>query len=155
MVSKELNVFWLGVAGASMVAVLPDMLGFQLAARSLHAGKIWLNSSPVRAAMAAAMTTPCKRRFFKLERQSTVLPHQEHQAPTSVLTADVYAFTSHVFTGYHDAVPEAQHGVRPTCSGKWLLHVLSLGVAQAGCGGRVAQVAALPCTGCWACGECC
>ena len=37
MVSKEVNVFWLGDAGASTVAVLPDRLGFQLAARSLHA----------------------------------------------------------------------------------------------------------------------
>lgn len=45
--------------------------------------------------------------------------------------------------------------VRPTCSGTWLLHVLSLGAAQAGCSGRVAQLAALACTDCWAGGECC
>jgi hypothetical protein len=38
--SKDVYVFWLGDAGASTVAVLPEMLGFQLAARSLRAWQL-------------------------------------------------------------------------------------------------------------------
>ena len=158
MVSKEVNVFWLGDAGASTVAVLPDRLGFQLAARSLHAHE---NRDRQSDSHTQKHHHDCNVNSARNGLQTVT--GVNHTAMRGALWAQYSCCPQErvpsCFTGAQanalQLCGSSWQRVRPTCLGTWLLHVLSLGAAQAGCSGRVAQLAALACACCWGCGGGC